>query len=83
MNEPERTCVGCRQTAPASTLLRLVASESGVVVDERRRLPGRGAWLHPSAACLEQALKRRAITRALRGAQPDADALRRLLTSGR
>ncbi|MEC3954286.1 YlxR family protein [Nocardia sp. CDC153] len=37
-----------------------------VVPDPRRRLPGRGAWLHPSSACLSQAVRRRAIGRALR-----------------
>jgi len=34
--------------------------------DERRRLPGRGAWLHPSRDCLDLAVRRRAFARALR-----------------
>jgi uncharacterized protein len=34
--------------------------------DPRRCLPGRGAWLHPTGDCLEQALRRRAFGRALR-----------------
>ncbi|HEY6742099.1 MAG TPA: YlxR family protein [Lapillicoccus sp.] len=37
-----------------------------LVPDPRHRLPGRGAWLHPSTACLEQAVRRKAFTRALR-----------------
>lgn len=37
-----------------------------VVPDPRHRLPGRGAWLHPSTTCLEQAVRRKAFTRALR-----------------
>ncbi len=37
------------------------------VADPRRRLWGRGAWLHPSPQCLALALKRRAIGRALPG----------------
>ncbi len=43
---------------------------------------GRGAWLHPSVRCLEQALKRRAFARALRAGdvQVDAAALRVELT---
>jgi len=36
------------------------------VVDARRALPGRGAWLHPDPGCLAQALRRKAIQRALR-----------------
>ena len=37
-----------------------------LVPDPRHRLPGRGAWLHPDGGCLEQAVRRRAFTRALR-----------------
>ncbi|ASN51619.1 YlxR family protein [Sinomonas sp. R1AF57] len=68
---PQRTCIGCRQTAARSELLRLVKDlddAARVVVDPRRRLPGRGAWLHPDWACLKQALRRRAFQRAFRGA---------------
>jgi len=44
--------------------------------DPRHRLPGRGAWLHPTGDCLEQALRRRAFGRALRtSAAPDPAAL--------
>ena len=70
-NQPERTCIGCRKKGPRSELLRLVAEGSGstaVLVDERRRMAGRGAWLHPSESCLALAIKRRAFGRALRGA---------------
>jgi predicted RNA-binding protein YlxR (DUF448 family) len=36
------------------------------VIDHRARLPGRGAWLHPTPECAEAALRRRAFVRALR-----------------
>lgn len=35
-------------------------------VDIRRRLPGRGAWVHPQEQCVTQAIRRRAFARALR-----------------
>jgi len=43
-----------------------------------RHAPGRGAWLCPDAACLDTALRRRALGRALRAdLDPgDLDALR-------
>jgi uncharacterized protein len=78
---PERTCVGCRTTAARSVLIRIVArwlddagssssaGSSAVLVaepDVRRRLQGRGAWLHPSSDCLDLAVRRRALPRALR-----------------
>ena len=40
--------------------------EPVLVVDVRRSLPGRGAWLHPDPRCLELAERRRAFPRALR-----------------
>jgi predicted RNA-binding protein YlxR (DUF448 family) len=52
-------------------LLRIVASGSAatgreVVPDPSATLPGRGAWVHPTTACIENAAKRRAFGRALR-----------------
>ncbi len=37
-----------------------------VVADEAAVLPGRGAYVHPTQACFENAVKRRAFGRALR-----------------
>ncbi|WP_421740809.1 YlxR family protein [Cellulomonas sp.] len=84
---PVRTCVGCRATGPRSALLRVVvrqesaANVSAVLfVDVDRRMPGRGAWLHPDPGCLEKAERRRAFGRALRVAgQPDVSAVHRHL----
>ncbi|WP_462417780.1 YlxR family protein [Kytococcus sp. Marseille-QA3725] len=47
---------------------RRTAGRSGtrVVPDLSRGLPGRGAHLHPDRACVERAVQRRAIPRALR-----------------
>ncbi|WP_334147334.1 YlxR family protein [Microbacterium sp.] len=64
--EPVRTCVGCRTRASRSTLLRVVNQNNILVIDERAVLPGRGAWVHPTAECMDAALRRRAFGRALR-----------------
>ena len=62
-----RTCVGCRQAAPATALVRLVLVERQLVVPVgRTRPPGRGAWLHPAAACVAAAARTRAFDRAFR-----------------
>ena len=70
MSQPVRTCVGCRQRAAKAELLRIVVDDSGsgleAVPDPRRRTPGRGAHLHPTSDCLDLALRRRALPRALR-----------------
>jgi len=53
------------------------APQGLVVVDEQSRKPGRGAYLHLSLDCLDQAERRRALQRALRlVGTPDTAALR-------
>ena len=75
MADPVRTCVGCRQRDAAGVLVRVAWDEAagGLSFDRRRRLGGRGAWLHPEARCLEQALRRKAFGRALRRPVEAAD----------
>ncbi|WP_218120791.1 YlxR family protein [Geodermatophilus sp. DSM 45219] len=58
--------MGCRERAPVTDLLRVVARDGALVPDPRRRLPGRGASLHPTPECLRTAERRRAFARALR-----------------
>ncbi|WP_304046844.1 YlxR family protein [Jatrophihabitans endophyticus] len=76
---PERTCIGCRRRAVTAELFRVVATPGPagatsdvvlVVPDPRRRMPGRGAWLHPDPDCVAQATRRRAFGRALRVPAP-------------
>ena len=66
MPAPVRTCIGCRSREEKVRLIRIVPRDGGVKVDVRQREPGRGAYLHPRPECLEQALKRRSLGRALR-----------------
>lgn len=63
---PVRTCVGCRRRSGTGDLLRVVAVDGALTPDPRRRLPGRGAWLHPVPECLHRAERRSAFPRALR-----------------
>ena len=64
--EAVRTCLGCRQRAPRSSLLRIVARDGRAVADVTASLPGRGAWVHPDPGCVDAAVKRKAFGRALR-----------------
>ncbi|TCJ21466.1 YlxR family protein [Nocardioides jejuensis] len=68
---PVRTCIGCRERAARHELLRIVAGvdEDGrpaVVPDPSKSAAGRGAHLHPTIACYDLAVRRRAFARALR-----------------
>jgi predicted RNA-binding protein YlxR (DUF448 family) len=79
--ESARTCLGCRSRAARSVLLRVVAGDGVVTPDPSASLPGRGGWVHPTAACVEQAIKRKAFGRALRVTTP-LDAAQLLATVG-
>ncbi|MFE7358905.1 YlxR family protein [Streptomyces sp. NPDC057543] len=77
---PERTCVGCRERADKSELLRIVADEDACVPDPRGTLPGRGAYVHPVSVCLDLAVRRRAFPRAFKAKGPfDTAAVQRFV----
>lgn len=80
---PIRTCVGCGARAPQADLVRLVASGRDLVLDPRRRLPGRGAWLHRDPACWGAFVQRRGAVRSLRStpSREAREALRSALMS--
>ena len=64
---PERTCIATRETHPRAALLRFVLAPGGeVVFDLKGDLPGRGAWVKPARDALEEAIGRRAFSRAFR-----------------
>ena len=63
---PERTCLGCRKRAAKGELLRIALSAGVPVVDVAGIVLGRGAYVHRALACLDEALKRGVLARALR-----------------
>ena len=64
---PMRMCVSCREMQPKKELVRVVRTPEGaVVLDTTGRANGRGAYLCKKCACLEKAIKSRALERALR-----------------
>ena len=65
-NPPLRTCVGCRKQSAKKGLVRLVLNGSQLLVDEDAKQEGRGAYVHNSSECFEQALSRSAFDRSFR-----------------
>ena len=64
---PVRRCVGCGRSRPKPDLVRIIVDgDRGAVVDVESRLGGRGAYLCRDAACLERAMARNSLARALR-----------------
>lgn len=73
---PLRTCIACRRKEEYSAFLRVARDAQGRL--GLWRGTGRSAYLHPSAACVEAALQKGRLERALRGpvAPPEREALR-------
>jgi predicted RNA-binding protein YlxR (DUF448 family) len=65
VSRPVRTCIGCRVRADKADLLRIVWNQ-GPCADPTQTAPGRGGYLHRDPGCLDQAIKRRSLSRALR-----------------
>lgn len=61
-----RTCVGCRQRGPAAEMVRLGLRDGRVAIAAAGARSGRGASIHPRAACVTGALKPGALARAFK-----------------
>jgi predicted RNA-binding protein YlxR (DUF448 family) len=57
--------VGCGEQAAQAELVRFVAADGALVLDPRRRLSGRGAWVHRRPACWDHFVERRGAVRSL------------------
>ncbi|BAT70912.1 hypothetical protein TST_0102 [Thermosulfidibacter takaii ABI70S6] len=78
-SEPIRMCVGCRQRKSKYELLRFVAREGKIFFDPYYKAEGRGMSICPSRKCLQKALKKQVLERALRcelREVPSAESLR-------
>ena len=66
--QPIRTCVACRTAGGKRGLLRVVRlpDGAGVALDPTGKQSGRGAYLCPTLACIELAIKRKALERSLK-----------------
>lgn len=74
-----RTCTACGATAEKRGLIRIVRTPEGeVALDRTGKANGRGAYVCPTMACFEQAVRRRRFAAALRVSlsEEDTDRLR-------
>ncbi|AZT90187.1 YlxR family protein [Caldicellulosiruptor changbaiensis] len=67
---PHRKCVGCQKIRPKYQLLRIAKNNEGIFIDEKQRLPGRGAYLCKNEECLHLAMKKKGLERSLKVAIP-------------
>jgi predicted RNA-binding protein YlxR (DUF448 family) len=71
---PQRTCIACRGTEAKRGLVRIVRTPEGRVErDPTGKKNGRGAYVHETRECWEQALRKDRLGRALKIAVPQED----------
>lgn len=67
-NEPQRSCLGCREVKDKKDLLRFVLSpDRSLVPDIQGKLPGRGAYTCLRKSCLSAAVAKNRFARAFGG----------------
>jgi len=67
-HKPQRTCLGCRVVSDQDQVVRYVLSPDGeILVDYRRKLPGRGAYTCLDRSCITTAVRRNQFDRAFKG----------------
>ena len=60
-----RKCIATGELCPKAELIRFVVGPEGTIVpDVAGKLPGRGIWVRPERAALEQAVKKNLFSRA-------------------
>ena len=62
---PMRTCIACREEKPKKEMLRVVKNAAGEIrLDFSGKLPGRGAYVCGSEACIKKLKKSRLLNKA-------------------
>lgn len=62
---PMRTCIACREEKPKKEMLRVVKNSAGEIrLDFSGKLPGRGAYVCGSEACIKKLKKYRLLNKA-------------------
>lgn len=68
---PLRQCIGCGEMKGKKDMVRILkTSEDEIVLDATGRKNGRGAYICPSGACLQKAIKNRGLERSFKMAVP-------------
>lgn len=64
---PLRVCVGCRETKPKREMTRIVRTPQNTVeIDPTGKKSGRGAYICPNQKCLNMAVKKKSLEKALK-----------------
>jgi len=63
MHTPMRMCIACREMKPKSELIKFVKNKECIELDQDQKKFGRGAYVCNNTQCVENAKKRKALSR--------------------
>ena len=67
MNNPQRTCIACKNVQDKKELIRIVRTKEGVIeLDSTGRKNGRGAYICKDVKCFESLKKSRGLDRSFK-----------------
>lgn len=73
---PMRQCVGCKELKEKRELIRILKTDTGILLDETGRQNGRGAYICKNPQCLQTAFKTKGLERSLKTSIPEEIKLR-------
>ena len=63
---PMRRCIGCMESQPKQEMIRIAWFQEKLSVDRTGKANGRGVYLCDDRACIEQARRKKALSRSFR-----------------
>lgn len=60
---PQRMCVVCRESKDKKSLVRIVKTDEGFVVDKTGKLNGRGSYVCNTTECMNLLIKQRVLNK--------------------
>lgn len=60
---PMRRCIGCMESRPKDSLIRVACYEGVITVDPTGKAKGRGVYLCRNENCMKLAMKKKALQR--------------------
>ena len=64
--DKQRKCVSCREFKQKDNLIRIMKTKDGIVVNPNSKTFGRSAYLCYNQSCIESALKKMKLNKALK-----------------
>ncbi|MBQ1471548.1 MAG: YlxR family protein [Eubacterium sp.] len=61
-----RRCIGCMESKPKQEMIRIAWFQEKLSVDRTGKANGRGVYLCDDRACIEQARRKKALSRSFR-----------------